>query len=227
MASLIFDLEQGWTKGLEIHFANLKESVALDQNAHFSLKQTHSDRIVDWSPTVRSGILEGDAWMATGDAFKKNRRPLLIKTADCMPLVYVDRENQNVILMHAGWRGLQQELHLQPFRQGLCDPRYTWIWLGPCLNGVNFEVAEDMWSLFGEKSRNPRHFRKVKEFPDKRHFYAWDFIRDEFEGVGVELFYNVEVDTFADRSFVSWRRAKKAGVDKLKVQNFTTVSFLK
>ncbi|NCN27007.1 polyphenol oxidase family protein [bacterium] len=226
---ILFDLEQGWSKGLSIQFLSARSSAKFDLSNCSVVKQVHGDSIVDWKNAGNPGVasVEADGIFATGDQFANSKKKMIVKTADCMPLVYVDRIKETVVIVHAGWRGLAQGIHLAPFERGLCTPRDTWMWLGPCLNGDSFQVRSDMWEQFPEHQNNPKYFRVDPKDESIRYFNSWDFVSDQLTGAGVELFYNVEVDTLTTRAFVSWRRAQKAGIEKLKVQNLTVVGFHK
>ena len=126
---------------------------------------------------------------------------------------------------------MAQGIHRVPFEKEDFNPKTTWIWCGPSLNGENFEVGEDMWSQFSKEIQNdPKIFSKVsdsgiKAAEGKRFFYSWRFLESEYKKMDVELFYNVEVDTFSDSTFNSYRRSKNFG-DKDKLQhNYSWISF--
>lgn len=227
-SDIFFDLEQGWAKGLSISFLGVQSSMKFDSSSSYLVKQVHGKNIVNWQNIPKTGVasLEADGIYAQGEEFKKSKAQLYIKTADCMPLVYVDRQKEAVVLIHAGWRGLAQGIHLEPFHNNLCSPQDTWIWLGPSLSGMNFQVQEDMWKQFPLYCDNEKYFKKSDD-SKFRYFHSWKLVEDQFREVGVELFYNVEIDTFANKSFFSWRRAQKAGAEKLPVQNISLVQFKK
>lgn len=235
---LEFDLGQKWAKGLRIHFCNAKESRAFQNSEEFKssylLKQVHSKNLVNWSASTsieKYRETEADGFIARGDSFKNSKKKLVVRTADCCPLFYVDRESESAAAIHAGWRGLQQGIHLLPFKEGF-DPKTTWIWCGPCLNGDSFEVAEDMRSQFSKDvQQNPDFFSPRKSTgvvaeSGKFYFNCWNFLAAEFKKMGVELFYNVEVDTFLDPDFNSYRRWSKAGNQPPTPHNYSWMSFV-
>ncbi len=235
---LEFDIGQKWAKGLRIRFYNATESLNFTESTDFQqsalLKQVHSKKIVTWnSGTSPAAYLqtEADGFIARGDSYKKSQKKLLVRTADCAPLFYVDRENECVAAVHAGWKGLAQGIHLVPFQNGF-DPKSTWIWCGPCLNGENFEVGEDMWSQFSKEIQNNGEYfsnsgpsGKVAG-TNRKFFFAWSFLEKEFKKAGVELFYNVERDTSTDTSYNSYRRWKKSGSQTTLQHNFSWISFV-
>lgn len=231
LETLEFDLGQKWAKGLRIRFHNQRESASLDFKDGDTLKQIHSKKIADWSLSQsRLGFenQEADGFIARGSPFKTSKRKLYIKTADCAPLFYIDRESECVAALHAGWRGLAQGIHLLPFQRGF-NPRTTWIWCGPCLNGSSFEVGPDMWSQFSAKDQNDFFVEKIDDqiaHKGKRFFNSWAFIEKTLKTLNVELLYNVEIDTFKNSEYASYRRWKKNGsIEKLQ-HNYSWISFI-
>jgi copper oxidase (laccase) domain-containing protein len=167
---------------------------------------------------------EADGLVAEGDWFREAKTAMVVATADCCPLIYVDRLKQSVAIVHAGWRGLQKGIHLKPFESGHFDPISTWIWLGPSLNGESFEVGQDMVGQFlPAQQKNSQIFAPHPSASDKRLFSPWRLLEADFQKLSVELFYNVEVDTLHSASFASYRRVKG---DKSKLQsNLAWVGF--
>ncbi len=224
---LEFGFEQGWARGLTLVFGTREESATLDRENFFYVDQFHGRDILEIGPSAaaKAGAQgRADGVMAVGDLAKGLARPLLIRTADCGPIAYVDRASERIALVHAGWRGLAAGIHRRPFEDLGFDPATTWVWVGPCLNGRNFEVGEDMWSQFGRAAADPKFFSPVAGRADKRHFQSWAYLEAEFSRLRAEVFYNVEVDTFENEEFASYRRAKARG-ETLGQQNFTRLGF--
>ncbi|MEO5666547.1 MAG: polyphenol oxidase family protein [Bdellovibrionota bacterium] len=224
---LEFDLHQGWTRGLRIGFENIETSAAFNPKLALSVEQTHSDDIhvlsdVDFSKA--SPIATADGILVLGDSFKNCKRPLMVKTADCAPIVIVDRESQALAIIHAGWRGLAKGIHTKLFKQGHFQPKTTWVWVGPCMSGTGFEVREDMWKNFPlSVQRDPRIFAVTKN-AETRIFHPWTLIEDDFKALDVNLIYNVEVNTYADASYHSYRRSSHEGT-KLAGHNYSWCKF--
>lgn len=224
---LEFDLHQGWTRGLRIGFENIETSALVNPKLAISVEQVHGDEIHALSEAdllKPSPLLKADGLLVQGDFYRNCKRPLMVKTADCAPIVLVDRESQALAIIHAGWRGLAKGIHTKLFRQGHFQPKTTWAWIGPCMSGQGFEVREDMWSQFDKSvQRDPRVFGTTKK-PDSKLFHAWTFIEDDFKKLDVNMVYNVEVNTYADPAYHSYRRATHEGV-KLAGHNYSWCRF--
>jgi copper oxidase (laccase) domain-containing protein len=225
---LEFPLAQGWCKGLVIAFEDIQSSSNLKVSEYLHVKQVHGTKI--YEPTYRDLQVGGevdvqaDGICLNSGQISDSKYGLLVRTADCVPLVYVHRTEERVCIVHAGWRGLQQGIHLKPFHELGFDPRDTWVWLGPSLNG--FEVGEDMWSQFSDQD-DVEVFSPLPQGPSKRLFHPWQKIEKDFKSLQVELLYNVEINTSEDHSFASWRRTQEQGLDKVPQQNYSWVRMIR
>jgi YfiH family protein len=211
MSSIEFPLAQGWTKGLEIAFLNREDSAGYDWQSSYHTKQVHEDNyfiVPDAHPSPNE-LPVADGLIAKGDAIKNLGFRLAIQTADCVPLVYIDHVNHVVAIVHAGWRGLALNIHSKLFTQGHLDPTTTWIWVGPSLSGRAFEVGADVYDKFPSYKNEAMVFEEASN--GKKYFHSWKFLDLEFKNLRVELVYNLEISTFDDSSFASYRRHKKFG----------------
>jgi len=122
------------------------------ERAIASLRQIHSDRVL---------IAEGPVCAGEGDALITDRPgiPLTIRTADCLPILAADTRNRAVAAIHAGWRGVVQEIVPKTLvamaeRFG-SRPEDLRIAIGPgigaCCFEVGPEVARKFASLFPER----------------------------------------------------------------------------
>lgn len=67
------------------------------------LKQVHGDKVlVDPEPTP---LDEPSTLEADGSATATPRRALVIKTADCQPILLAHKSGKHVAALHVGWRG--------------------------------------------------------------------------------------------------------------------------
>lgn len=73
----------------------------------FTLKQIHSDLVgvVKKSVNLVCDISEGDALITN----EKNAI-LAVKTADCVPILIYDTQNEVIAAIHAGWKGTAKDI---------------------------------------------------------------------------------------------------------------------
>lgn len=111
-----------------------------------ALKQVHSDLI----HVVRSGA----PGQLVGDGLVTNvpRVALAVQTADCFPLLLVDRANRAVGAFHAGWRGTvkriaEKGLGLMRHEYGTM-PQDVHAVIGPGIQKCCYEIGEEVRSEF-------------------------------------------------------------------------------
>lgn len=73
---------------------------------HFNPKETHYSE---------QASLEGD-----GIATDKAKHALLIKTADCQPILFTDQKGEHTMALHVGWRGNRNDFILTAVAE-FCD----------------------------------------------------------------------------------------------------------
>ena len=117
------------------------------------LRQIHSNKVI---LADRPGNLgEADALISNTPGLW-----LTIRTADCVPVLIADPENKAVAAVHAGWRGMLQQILPQTIRamarQFGGRAAALVIAIGPAIGGCCYEVgpdvAEKFASLFPERS---------------------------------------------------------------------------
>lgn len=121
-----------------------------------TLRQIHSNKVI---LADRPGDLgEGDALISNTPGLT-----LVIRTADCLPILIADPENRAIAAVHAGWRGTVQQILLETVR-AMSDrfgsrPQDLAIAVGPaigeCCYEVGAEVAEQ-FSGFFPKLQSPK-----------------------------------------------------------------------
>ncbi|MFG1493595.1 polyphenol oxidase family protein [Halobacteriovorax sp. ZH4_bin.1] len=100
------------------------------------VKQIHSSIVVG---TPASNNNEADAIISG----LKLERPLAIKTADCLPIVVIGKSG--VANIHAGWRGLAEQIILNDEIKEI-EPEI--ILIGPHISALNYEVSEEFKQIF-------------------------------------------------------------------------------
>ena len=113
-------------------------------------RQVHSDLVLR--------VEDAPAHPPTGDALVTNTPGLVlaVKTADCLPVLLVDRKRRAVAAIHAGWRGMVKRIVEKTVgvlrREYGADPADLQAAIGPgiaaCCYGVGDEVREAFESQF-------------------------------------------------------------------------------
>ena len=137
---------------------------------------------------------------------------LAVQTADCLPIILVDRKRRAVGVFHAGWRGTVKRIvekgvgemrkHFQS------DPRNLVAAIGPGVQGCCYEVGEEVRTMFeGQFSYANRLFREVKESDPVREKYPLLFLTARAPGHG-----ELPVKLFLDLVEANRRQLLDAGV---------------
>ncbi len=157
------------------------------------VKQIHSNTVVIAGQCVE-----------TGDALISNEpgRLIGIRTADCVPLLMVDRARRAVVAVHAGWRGSASNITAAAVRRLTSefgsDPKDLAIAIGPSIGRCCFEVGPEVSALFGDSSE---------------HVDLVDVNRLQLISTGVEE-NNIDVCGLCtyctSGEFHSWRRDREA-----------------
>jgi YfiH family protein len=110
------------------------------------MHQLHSD-IVHRLDEAPGGTLEGDALMTNVPGLL-----LVIRTADCLPVLLLDETNRAVAAVHCGWRGTESRL-LEKAVNAMGEaygskPGDMSAALGPCIGASCYEVGPEVREAF-------------------------------------------------------------------------------
>lgn len=173
------------------------------------LKQVHSDTVHFIEETPRQA-LRGDALVT--------RLPgllLVIKTADCLPVLLVDEITRVVAAAHCGWRGTRLRV-LEKTVRGILEryplnPASLLAALGPCIGAACYEVGNDVRSLYAESGFPASLFKSVAGRPDKFLFDLRAAARSQLRKLGLleRNIFSVDICTHCDPAYPSYRRDRK------------------
>ena len=129
-----------------------------------------------------------------------------VLTADCLPVLFCDREGSRVAAAHAGWRGLAAGILESSVRALDTDPAQLLAWLGPAIGPTAFEVGDEVRQAFVDQ--HAQASRAFSATPDGRWLAdLYQLARIRLQAVGVDAIYGGGFCTFSDRArFYSYRR---------------------
>jgi YfiH family protein len=167
------------------------------------LQQVHGATVVE----VGSGSVSTPADAAI---CARARRVCVVSIADCMPVLFAERDGRAVGVAHAGWRGLaggilQNTAAALRARLGAADAKLL-AYLGPAIGPAHFEVgAEVLEAMRGRLPRAADAFRA-----SGRGKYLCDLFalaRQALAQAGVDSVYGGGDCTYSDpERFYSYRR---------------------
>ncbi len=171
-----------------------------------ALRQIHSDLIyrVDGMPPQ---LLTGDGLVTDVPGLA-----IAVQTADCLPVILVDRKRRSAGVFHAGWRGTVKrivEKGVGEMRKHFgSDPRNLMAAIGPGVQRCCYEVGEEVRSRFeAQFAYASRLFREVKESDPVREKYPLLFLTARAPGHG-----ELPVKIYLDLVEANRRQLLDAGV---------------
>ena len=106
------------------------------------------------SNTVTICTKEGNIGESDGIITNNKELVLSIQVADCIPIYLFDKQNNNIGLVHAGWRGVKDgiiENGIEQMKKLNSDLNDIEIILGPSIRQCCFEVGPEVGKLFNYK----------------------------------------------------------------------------
>jgi polyphenol oxidase len=171
------------------------------------LTQVHGNVVVDAAQTEHP--VEADASVTA--------RPgtvCVIQTADCLPVLFCDKDGNVVGAAHAGWRGLAAGvLENTVLRMKELGASEILAWLGPAIGPDAFEVGQDVVDAFTLTDvMNRQAFRPVAGAPGKYLADIYALARRRLAEAGVHAVSGGGFCTVTERDrFYSYRRDRTTG----------------
>lgn len=141
----------------------------------------------------------------------------VVLTADCLPILLTSRTGDVVAAIHAGWRGLADNVVENTISSILhfasCRPENLLAWLGPAIGPSMFEVGEDVRDAFVQHSVQARKaFRPVPMSEEKWLANIYMLARQRLDDMGVSEISGGNFCTATQyEKFYSYRREHRTG----------------
>ena len=119
--------------------------------------QTHSDNIIN----INSAFLQQPKELRQSnlrdiDAIVTNINNVCIgvSTADCVPVLFYDKEKQAIGAAHAGWRGTVKRITAKTInlmaKSFETNPEDIIAVIAPCISKESYEVGDELYGIFNE-----------------------------------------------------------------------------
>ena len=170
-----------------------------------SLNQIHSNKVLKINNVPKKKL--------TGDAMITNKQNIAISilTADCAPILIIEKKQKFVGAIHAGWKGAFKGIvkkTIQLLKKNGCSEKDMIACIGPCIKKNSYEVKNDFLKLFKDKNKKNVNFFTFKK--KKIYFDLGKYIKSQFYENGVKKIDIIRKDTFSlKNNFFSSRRSKK------------------
>lgn len=108
----------------------------------FWLQQTHSTRVV--KADLSKAVPDADASYTTDKGIV-----CAVMTADCLPILLTNASGDFVAAIHAGWRGLNNDIIAQTIlKLSQFSPNDMLAFIGPAINQECFEIGKEVKESF-------------------------------------------------------------------------------
>lgn len=181
------------------------EDIDIDMKKSIFMKQIHGSNILKIDKSNFNIYSKMDPVLDT-DALITNLEniPLVVQTADCLPLVLYSKDTRSMAAIHAGWRGVVSKIIPKTISVMIdeynSDPFFIYAYIGAHIFEENYEVGKEVADMFESKSFISGHW----------HVDIAKEARRQMIESGV-LEKNIEVSKLNsyDKRFYSYRRDGK------------------
>ncbi|MBN9230873.1 MAG: peptidoglycan editing factor PgeF [Legionella sp.] len=166
------------------------------------LNQTHSTHCI---------VVENDPNRDADAAITRSlKHPLVILTADCLPIVLCNQQGTEIAAIHAGWKGLVQGIINNTITQMHSNPEDLIAWIGPAICSKCYEVGNDVRQQF--LAQYP--ITSDTFIPHQNKWLANLPLMAELimRNIGVNSIYQSELCTFeSENELYSYRKSVQTG----------------
>lgn len=159
---------------------------------YYEAKQIHSDII----HVVDDNYLNN----SIGDALITDipNKPLIIKIADCIPILLYDKVNKVISVVHSGWKGTLENITIKTVNM-MIDKFNSKVnninaYIYPSIRKCHFEVEDDVYSLFKEKINNIDKYTTKKDI--KYYIDLQSIIKDNLKEIGITNIIDTNICTY-------------------------------
>nr|WP_235817232.1 peptidoglycan editing factor PgeF [Canicola haemoglobinophilus] len=191
---------------VKINRTLLVEKLALPQQPIF-LNQTHSKKVLRL-PCLNDFDLNADAVYSD-----QPNQVCLVMTADCLPVLFTNKQGNEVAAAHTGWRGLCDGVLEETVRQFRAAKKDIVVWLGAAIGPQAFQVGNEVIEQFMAKDPQAKD-AFIPDPKDENKFLGnlYQLAKQRLNALGITEIYGGEHCTYSEKElFFSYRRDGKTG----------------
>ena len=192
-------------KNINNNLILVSDKIGIPKHKLILMHQTHSNKVVEIKKNNYNKKIKADAMIT-----KMKGIALGVLTADCVPIILYDVNNQIIGCIHAGWRGAHSDIIKNTINKikKLNSNNKIYACVGPCIGKNSYEVDLVFFRKFiGISNKNKKYFSYKNN--NKKLFNLRKFVTDKLLKYRIKV-DQVDRDTFAQKSnFFSFRRSLK------------------
>jgi len=188
------------------------QSLAQLPTQPFWLDQQHTDKAIELTSSLISETLD-EPPVADASWSKQKGCVAVVMTADCLPVLITNRQGDAVAAIHAGWKGLSQNIISKTINEMGCSTAELTAWIGPAISGRQFEVGQDVFEVFVQQSSANQMFFAPSPETEGKYYADLPAIAElEMQNLGVKEIVKSGLCSFEDSEhFYSYRRDGQTG----------------
>jgi len=170
------------------------------------LNQVHGNNVVVADSKTR--LLDADAAITN-----VNGLPLVIMTADCLPILLCDQYANQVAAVHAGWRGMTKGVISELVARFDAAPNQLLAWMGPAISANCYQVRDDVYHLMTANQPSAHAcFTRCEQDRTAWKLDLYSLARMHLNQLGITAISGGEYCTYSDDDrFYSYRRDGQTG----------------
>ena len=190
------------------------------------LTQTHSNKCFTLDREKIYKKRDSIPTILNGDSVVSNikGKVLCVITADCVPILLLDKKTNIAGAVHSGWKGALNRIvenTLDVFENLGSNRKDIVASIGPAISQSVYEVQSDFVSEF--RKQNPSHTQFFK-FGENTTFNLPGFVLSKLKNLGIENIEELSKCTFINKEkFFSYRRSTIQG----NIENGRQISAIK
>lgn len=195
------------------------------------MNQSHGDQVYVnplADSTSKTNPLESikkfeDRPQADAQIFQGSGLGLVVLTADCLPILIYDKMNLAISAVHAGWRGVENQIYVKTINKMLflgSEIQNLVVCIGPHIQSQSFEVDNDVKDKIVASVHNfcSSHNQDlinestyVSFEKNKFHLNLKEIVVGQSLALGVpqKQIHSLDLDTKSELDFHSFRREKE------------------
>ena len=184
----------------------VKKKINKKSKEIYLVKQIHGNKFVYLSKytKIKNRNINADAIITD-----KERFPIAVLTADCVPLLIFDKKRKLIAAIHAGWRGAYKGIIEKVIKFMLskgCKKKDMIVAIGPSISVKNYEVGKRFKDKFIKKDKKNLEFFKKKK--NKIYFDLPNYTKKQVKLNQIKNVDLLNIDTFNEKNnFFSARRS--------------------
>ncbi|QIW16374.1 multi-copper polyphenol oxidoreductase [Pasteurellaceae bacterium RH1A] len=144
---------------------------------------------------------------------KQAKQVCLVMTADCQPVLFCNKEGNQVAAAHAGWRGLCDGVLEETAKAFDCPMEEIIVWVGPAIGENAFQVGQEVVEQFCAVDPEAiKAFRPDPRASGKFLGNLYQIAQQRLNKLGIQQISGGDYCTYTDtQRFFSYRKEGKTG----------------